>query len=77
MVTHKKEVSVLRLAVGAISDPLRVGESDIAIAVAVAFDVAIEEQSTICGGFEILHYTLGWCHITGEWTGIELAEGSD
>jgi len=68
----KKDMSTLRLAVGAIAGPIRVRKSDDAV-VANAVDV----QSKVWCGFEILEHSLCCGHMAGEWTGIASAESSN
>jgi len=70
----------LTLAVGAIAGAVRVcksGDAVVAIAVAIPDAVAVEVQSKVCCGFELLEHTLYCCHMAGEWTGPVSAERSD
>jgi len=73
-VTCEKDVSTLRLAVGAITGPVRVCKSDDAV---VAVAVAVEVQLKVSCGFEILEHSLCCGHVAGEWTRIVAAESSD
>jgi len=81
-VTCKKDVSTLRLAVGAIAGPIRVCQSDyavviIAAAISIAVAIAIEAQSKVPCGFGILEHSLCCGHMDGEWAGIVSAASSD
>ena len=74
IMTCEKDVSTLRLAVGAIAGPVRVCKSDDAV---VAIAVAVEVQPKVCCGFEILEYSFGGGEMAGKWTEIVSAKCSD
>jgi len=76
IVRCEEDVSTFRPAVGAIAGPIRVRKCDEA-GVDIAVAVAVEVQSNVCCGFEILEDSLCCGHMAGEGTRIASAESSD